>query len=47
VQKKVDLVGLQEMINAWVSGPILIEIEISQRAKALPKLKPNSGLSDL
>jgi thiamine pyrophosphate-dependent acetolactate synthase large subunit-like protein len=47
VQNKVDLMSLQEMINTWVSGPILIEIEISQRAKALPKLKRDSGLSDL
>jgi acetolactate synthase-1/2/3 large subunit len=47
VRNKLDLLGLQEMINTWVSGPILIEIEISQKAKALPKLKRDSGLSDL
>jgi len=42
-----DLVNLKSFIQSWRKGPIVIEIQISQDAKALPKLTRNSGLADL
>jgi len=42
-----DLVNLKSFIQSWRKGPIVIEIQISKDAKALPKLTRNSGLADL
>ena len=42
-----ELAKLKGFIQSWSKGPIIIEIQISQDAKALPKLTRNSGLADL
>ncbi len=47
IQKKEDVSSLESFIADWRTGPVLIEIQISQNAKALPKLSRNAGLADL
>jgi acetolactate synthase-1/2/3 large subunit len=47
VSSKKDLESAREFILKWSKGPIVIEFEVSNQAKALPKLNRNSGLGDL
>ena len=47
IKMKSDLNKLKDMMKKRVGGPMIVEIVISQNAKALPKLKNTSGFSDL
>lgn len=42
-----ELPSARKFIDNWDIGPIVIEFELSNKAKALPKLSRNSGLGDL
>lgn len=47
ITSKDQLESLRNFINEWEKGPIVIEFELSNEAKALPKLSRNSSLGDL
>lgn len=47
ITSKDQLESLRNFINEWEKGPIVIEFELSNEAKALPKLSSNSSLGDL
>lgn len=47
ITSKNQLESLRNFINEWEKGPIVIEFELSNEAKALPKLSRNSSLGDL
>jgi len=47
ISSKDELVSVHNFINDWEKGPIVIEFELSNKAKALPKLSRNSSLDDL
>lgn len=47
IESKDDLLIAEEFISRWEMGPILIEIMVSDKAKALPKLMRTASLGDL